>query len=762
MNFHKFLLVSIKFLLIAAALTPIVHDGGALYPYIFPKTVFFRVLMEFALVLFAVLNIQSLISNIRSPIRWVALRSPLAIALGAFFLVAALSLIPAADPYRAFFGDVERSEGLFGLLHFAVFFLLTATLFERRDWHNFMRLFLLGGLIALPAALLQFAGVSISDFLPAEGRPGSFMGNPAFLSVYAMLLLAFGLLVAREGRRENFRPDVWLGLLLAALTVPVLLVANTRGALVGLGAGVLFALIYLAFRVGSRESGVGSRRDLTQIARYLLAGLAIFAGLFWFTRQAPVWQNIPGLDRLSQTSLSDDTTRTRLLAARTSWNAFKEKPVLGWGIENYSRAYNLHYEPQFAEYEEAWFDRAHNKIFDLLVMQGALGLLAYLAVFGLAFFALFRHRDRTAVAVLGGLLVAYFVQNLFLFDNTDTYLGFFAVLGFIGSRRSGAESQESSTGDRGPVVGVLLVAAAAVVALYSLYAWNAVPYLDTRAYIGAMKTKVGEKMMAASDAFLSPDTFVQGAIRYQFLLTLYDNRTFSNSSFGPLNDKALAASEEFLSREGDNVRYRITMTEVYHEKAKEDLKFFAEAERHIRRARELAPKRQPVLYQLAFNLAGQEKYPEAEAVARQAIELDPRVAKSHYQLALVLALKADDPKNVAEQQELRAAAERELDLAREMGFVLLMESDLTNMLTMYNAWGRTDKVLEVLEEILRRFPKPQYYGQALAVYLEKRDAESFIRIAEALKRADPALADDMDVLIDLARRGKWEILDNLE
>src|SRR3989344_3916026 len=88
--------ISTRFLLIAAALTPVIHDGGALYPYIFPKTVFFRILMELALVLFAVLNIQSLISNIRSPIRWVALRSPLAIALGAFFLVSALSLIPAA------------------------------------------------------------------------------------------------------------------------------------------------------------------------------------------------------------------------------------------------------------------------------------------------------------------------------------------------------------------------------------------------------------------------------------------------------------------------------------------------------------------------------------------------------------------------------------------------------------------------------------------------------------------------------------------
>jgi hypothetical protein len=43
-----------------------------------------------------------------------------------------------------------------------------------------------------------------------------------------------------------------------------------------------------------------------------------------------------------------------------------ERPVLGWGQENFNYVFNKYYNPQMFGQEE-WFDRTHNVVLDWLI-----------------------------------------------------------------------------------------------------------------------------------------------------------------------------------------------------------------------------------------------------------------------------------------------------------------------------------------------------------------------------------------------------------
>jgi hypothetical protein len=88
-----------------------------------------------------------------------------------------------------------------------------------------------------------------------------------------------------------------------------------------------------------------------------------------------------------------------------------------------------------------WFDRAHNIIAEWLISAGIIGALSYLSLFGCALSLLWRFSRqkilrRSEAIILCVLLVSYFLQNLFYFDSMISYVIFFAVLAYIGSRES--------------------------------------------------------------------------------------------------------------------------------------------------------------------------------------------------------------------------------------------------------------------------------------------------------------------------------------
>ena len=162
----------------------------------------------------------------------------------------------------------------------------------------------------------------------------------------------------------------------------------------------------------------------------------IFVSIFFVTRNSSFWQKIPGLNRVAQISLNDITTRARLISAQIAMDSMKPKnsnlmrTLFGWGWENYMFAFDHNYRPEFYRYEPLSFDRAHNKIFDVLVMGGFVGLLTYLISWFFIFKFLFKKTQQFfwEKSFLLFFLVAYFIQGVTSFDQISTLVPFFSAV----------------------------------------------------------------------------------------------------------------------------------------------------------------------------------------------------------------------------------------------------------------------------------------------------------------------------------------------
>ncbi|MBU2578850.1 hypothetical protein KKA09_01915, partial [Patescibacteria group bacterium] len=85
---------------------------------------------------------------------------------------------------------------------------------------------------------------------------------------------------------------------------------------------------------------------------------------------------------------------------------------------------------------EVWFDRTHNIVWDTLLSIGILGFLTYLGLFFALFFILAKKyfKEKTinfaTFSVFLAIPIAYFVQNLMVFDMATSLIMFFLILGF--------------------------------------------------------------------------------------------------------------------------------------------------------------------------------------------------------------------------------------------------------------------------------------------------------------------------------------------
>ena len=289
----NYLSKSIKALLFAAAFTPLIISWSTVFPFILGKTLFFRTVIEIALILFVIyltfkllnlyafklkdLNLKTKLKdlNLKTKLKDLnfktfkllnLLKNPLFILISLFFVSLAVSAVFAENSYRAFWGDLERGEGLFGMLHFFAFLIMAVSVFEKKDWLNYFKISLVIGFVVIFYALLQYFDIKKFPFaLMPEARPISYIGNSAFLATHMFFLIMFAVIVFFETfkllnfetfkllnfetfKLLNFKFWRYFSLLIIVLSAATIFITATRGAILGLLVGAFALLIYLIFK----------------------------------------------------------------------------------------------------------------------------------------------------------------------------------------------------------------------------------------------------------------------------------------------------------------------------------------------------------------------------------------------------------------------------------------------------------------------------------------------------------------------------------
>lgn len=707
---------------------PLYISSSMLFPYITGKNFAFRAIVE------AIFALWAALAYMRAEYR--PRLTPLVKAVTVFVGIVFLADLFSPHPYRSFFSNYERMEGFMMLGHLYLYFLMLMSVFRRRDWIVFFHMSLAASFLASGYGLLQRLGYYPS--LQGGFRVDSTIGNPTYFAAYLLFhVWLLGIFLHRYWR-------VWwrvalYGALLGFELVMIYFTA-TRGVVLALVlAAIPFAGAIVVF--WNRISGAVSRGGWSVRRKIVLAAFVcalVLPLLFWSIRKSDVIQQSQALRRLTNYSLREGTIQDRMMIWGMSLRGVRERPVLGWGQENYYLVFQKYFNPGLFGAEQ-WFDRSHNVFLDWAVHAGIPGLLAYLAIFGIFFhqiIALMR-RERGAFfegLLLIGLFATYFFQNLFVFDNLNSYLLFFAFLAYgqylVVPQDIGAKGKIEKLHPRRARIFAALAGGMLIAVGVWGYMTIVQPVRESKSLIralGAIQARASIPQLGAAFAdALRYGTFGDTEVHEQLAALARD---VAGSESGTLDERkqftefALAEVRKETMRPAKDVKHLLFLESILTRALALDMRYAEEAEAVGREAIGLSPAKQPAYYELAQFYLTVGRLKECVGVLQEAWHLE----KSNYFAAgnlWTIAIFAGDKDAIA-------------DVKQSVPFRELGEQRMAAIARAYQQVKDFDGARETYAELVDVYPANPQYHATYAAFLAQAG-----KIAEARKETETAMKLD--------------------
>lgn len=441
-----FLLKLVRYGLFAIFAIPFLVWLNHLYPWVTGKITMFQILVEILFPCYVLLAFR------RKEFR--PSKSPFLYAMLAYFAVATLSMLFGDNLHRSMWSKPDRLTGLFFQYHLLAFFLMAGA-----TWRKVLVQPVIAATIS---AVILSLHAMIQVAFPAAGavdvRGSATLGNASYLGQYLVPHLFLCGWLALRYWKTGFR---WAWIAAGFLVMIGIFTTKSKGALLGVAIGILVASLIAAVRGGKRA------RTFSLIGLGLVA-LAIVAYLIG--NQVQPFKRWLYNERLS-IQYFQETSGSRKLLLENAVKGITQRPLLGWGPENFESGYYFNYDPhtlRFGEYETRQ-DRPHNLVLEMLHNLGFFGFLAYAAVFVFAvrLAASKKRADWTSGAVL---VVAAFSQvgtNLFIFETPMSYLALFFMFALIAAD-AGAREQRDEGPDDASQAAVPVALLAAVLSIWCL------------------------------------------------------------------------------------------------------------------------------------------------------------------------------------------------------------------------------------------------------------------------------------------------------
>ncbi|MDC0251758.1 O-antigen ligase family protein [bacterium] len=408
---------------IAAALfTPLIIDADHLYPFSGPKGFWFIGSVELAFAAWALL--ACIEEKYRPRIDMIFLGMLACI----FFDI--VSAFCGPDAGRSFWSSYERMSGVVMRLHLFGFFLVLASFLKStRDWHRvFAFSTVVASVVSLPGLIFHLApdfaliGASkfpfLQDYLVSALNPGSTFGNTSFMGSYLLINAFLSIYLLRISRG---RTKLLLGLVVLLLIFGILFNSGGRAMKVALLVGLAMIWIMAAVRLPGRRVWVAAA------ITFAIVTLFVVAFIRW--------------DEISSLIMGIEGVPVRLTVWKMAWTGFLDRPLLGWGAENFDLVFYKYFDPGLLvgaglKSKLVWFDKTHNAVLELLVSGGILGLITHCFVPIASIFYLWRYSRKSGgngiltAIVFSAMFSAHFIQNLSVFDTTASQMLIFVAFAF--------------------------------------------------------------------------------------------------------------------------------------------------------------------------------------------------------------------------------------------------------------------------------------------------------------------------------------------
>jgi O-antigen ligase/tetratricopeptide (TPR) repeat protein len=754
---------AIVVLLLVSLLVPVIAPADFFFPYVVPRNLFFRVIIEIgatALVLALCFGRKKL--DLRG--------EPIFFSLLAFLAAASVSALFSPAPTHSFFGDFERMGGVWAWLHLALFFLLLRTLRDE-DWGWIINGALAVSLFVSISAIVehfQLAATRSADaIIPASAAT---IGNPGLLAAYLLMNVALAGYAASASVRYRL-----LYLSVVGVNLLGLVYASNRSTIIGLVLGAIIGGVIFAALSSTRRKWIAF--SIAGALAVVVVAVSVAVRAF---PKSEVTRLVPSVvSRLALTNPAGGDG-VRPMQWRAAIDGFKDRPLVGYGLENHNLVWGAHFDSRVYGLETDVFDRTHNQFLEILATTGLIGTAAFLGIWiaiGVTLGRAYRagRLSPTAVAVLSGLQVAYATYLFFWFVDLNAAMLWILIAALIASRGTVGSVVLETTG-KAPEQAIarpILAFAATVVLAIAIYGEGYAPLRASRALarIDSPREPVTQTLeqFEVVSSFAGRQAIHPPMVMSQFIASLgprlKDIR--ADSTQRRMLDSAFASSFAAFAREIHRDTLNDRLYAYQGALLVEASRFYGSPSYRqqgidaFHKAIELSPHRiQPRLL-LARVYTGARDYERAVVVLNDAVKTNPRLGEPRYRLAeAYLGAGRSD------------SALAMLNSALELGYVGAPETYLAmgkrlefsgrsgaaaKLYSGYLEAKYTEAVWDRHEAIDRPIPTADIAVAAHLplLYVRARDSELAIKTAAALSAFDPSRASIVDGFVsDMGGRGR--------
>jgi len=350
--------------------------------------------------------------------------------LVAFSATLILATIFSEDIRFSFFSSPNRAGGLLNSLFYLIFTIFLAIFIKENDWKKLWKWIFSVGILASLMAIVQYFNLLKNLFVSYSGAPPSLLGNSTFLAIYILFLafLSFVFLIQEKEKKKKIVYAVIFSIFLITI-----LITGSRATYLGILIGLFYFFLFYPKKL----------KTLKIITIAFLVSVCLFVAYVNISPKLPNFiENNTKIsyfihNRLSVKMVFEDLFRTRLSVWQITINTIKEKPLFGWGPENFYIGFEKYYEPNSADLQKLWWDRPHNIFLDVASHSGLFSLFFYIAFWITLFWNLqkFKKRetDEQKIYLAHGLqtmFIGYLITLFFNFDSFSTYLISFFFVGY--------------------------------------------------------------------------------------------------------------------------------------------------------------------------------------------------------------------------------------------------------------------------------------------------------------------------------------------
>lgn len=361
----------------------------------------------------------------------------LSVALLLFLIILTISSVIGIDPINSFFGW-RNTFPLTAMYAISIFSLIASSL-AQKDKNILINMASASVVSSFFVMVIFYLDILNPKYSLTDG---SSMGNSSYLGGYLLFnfLFALGLFLYFKKPWKKIvitvislfiiispvfiNKDFLLGRIgfLDVFQSPIKLLGFANGAVLGVGLSVAVSVFLLM---------IFSRKKWIKIFGLFLS-LALLFGIVIAGNQLAT--SGTKLNKI----FTEEKSGNRFIAWDIAKQGFIENPLLGNGYNNY--IYNSEKYHNLSMYQRGYsverFIQPHNVVWEFASNAGLLGVFGYLGLLSVLFVTLlnFKQEENSSFKkiriVLAGLLVGYFIQNLFVFDTINTYLTLFIVVSF--------------------------------------------------------------------------------------------------------------------------------------------------------------------------------------------------------------------------------------------------------------------------------------------------------------------------------------------